>query len=1265
MTPPIRNSLLSHRGSPLLGEETLPAPLNHEATQSLAQERWDAMENAEAGWLRGASQWVSRELNQQNGFGTRSQEQVLGEVAANLRRINEIEANGETGRRPTFYFLLRDLYLLIQHANDYEGSTPARWVSTFLSVANRYQNFLNRNYPSESKRFHYLYTATQVTHGLLSHLMEHQSEVVENTWENHAREPVQSLLRQYHRQLLGYFEGMEAQDDPARESVRDLVMDIQIREAILDSDPALARQWALQLMAYRQMQPGQTDSNTWFDRWEIRHRQRPAYQEDLRGLIQNSAPPQSLYINGLGFELLARVALGLDAVNELNEAQIKRRYRVMSLIFSALSFRYPGKDLADILQTLEEPSSENTLVEVIRHQVDAHSFLSESLEELLQDAPGSNLAGLVREAQTVSREWKNFREGAGRRLMTPILESNHRAFKQFSQANSQDTLLRDALWDPHQFEIWESVLQDAETYEIPALHSLANFVANMEPLDAEYQIPQAMRLRAQTILNEMESFPFRAGQVLHPIFSLNGILTLGLGVTAGELFPSYLLGLSRGKKLGNLVRDGRITTAGALTSGAVTGISLSAVGSALENADRYRAGLNTFFWRDFRGGAILNSAIFGAAAGTGHFLTRVLRPNLTSGMGFDRLAWGRQALIRGGSMIVGGTTAWMGTSLARRLERGIWSTSPEEIASAYVTLLAFELGALGFRQLRHRAALRSELGLQYWGESNSPSARWENRLSKLLVNRRFPILGESGSQQVQNLATLLRSERRGPLGIQPRESAAYDGEAGFLVEQLGLFSMNHPNLDSPLQLLVGQPGHLAVTGSRSGRSLRWANFSYPETSDSIPPPRPSQPREASSPTPVSPEADTQATRPGEPRDSNRSRPQETPPPETAPDDLPFGEMELAEPTEPSHPAAATTQMEIAPGPRRIEAGSPPHACTDPNTSSAIRGAREELRLGELGEVTVITDVGGREANEDAYGLWYDRNGNAVLMVADGMGGHAHGDEASARAVQGFFDFLMGRPSASLFEAFQAAHRNVQALAAGNTNTPPGSAASAVRVSPDGRVEMAQIGDTQVFVARRQTDGSYQVQRVAMPDSHLGAIRDSLENSGNDHQMTTLFMHGDSAIGSFLGRPDLELSPIYRVSQRKAGTNPVVHRPEFLTAPDGTSVYRLQEGDLLLLMSDGAEGQLTTAEIQGMLGQRTSTNEITAILEAETRYRQDLALQSDEVPQLFRQQIRNGNFQGFWLDAEGMVWPGQRGGEAVASTVRDNYTLMVYRHGGQN
>lgn len=1261
MTPPIRNPILSHRGGPLLGEETLSSPLNQEATQSLAQEHWDATEDAEAGWLLGASQWVSRELNQRYGFGTRSQEQVQLEVDANLRRINQIEANGETGRRPTFYFLLRDLYLLVQHANDYEGSTPAQWVSTFLSVANRYQNFLNRHFPHESQRFHYLYTATQVTHGLLNHLLEQQSEVVENTWENNATGPIQSLLRQFHRQLLDYFETMEAQENPARESIRALVMDIQVREAIMDSDPSLARQWALQLMAYRQMQSPQNEPDTWYDRWESRHRQRPGYLEDLGGLIQSSPPPQTLFVNGLGFELLARVALGLDAVNELSEAQIERRYKVMSLMFSALSFRYPRKNLVDILQMLEGSSPEHSLVETIRNQINTHPFLTERFEELLPNAPHHNLAGLVQEAQGISRDWKNFRQGAGRRLIAPILESNQRAFKQINLGNSEDVMLQDALWNPHSFEAWESILQDAETYEIPALHSLAGFVANMEPLDAEYRLPRGMRLRAQNILSKMESFSFRAGQVLHPIFSRNGILTLGLGVTVGELFPAYLLGLSRGKNLGALVQDGRITTAGALTSGAVTGVSLSAMGSALENVDRYRAGLNTFFWRDFRGGAILNSAIFGAAAGTGHFLTQALRPNLTTGLGFNRLAWGRQALIRGGSVMAGGTTAWAGGSVVRRIESGVWSSSPEEAASAYVTMLAFELGALGFRQLRHRAALRSELGLEYWGQPNSRAVQWEHRLSKLLVNRPFPVLGEARATQVQSLATLLRSEARGPLGIQPRETAAYEGEANFLMEQLGIFSMNHPNLGDPLKLWMALPGHLAVTGSRGGRSLRWARFSYPKISDSIPPTRPSKPQDAFPQTPAAPDAETQTGTTTGPRESNRPGPLEAAPQEQ--------ELELDAPplreTEPLRPPAATTQMEIAPGPHRIEAGSPPHACTEPNTSTGIRGAREELRLGELGEVTVVTDVGGREANEDAYGLWYDRNGNAVLMVADGMGGHAHGDEASARAVQGFLDFLMGRPSASLFEAFEAAHRNVQPLARGNFDTPPGSAASAVRISPDGRVEMAQIGDTQVFVARRQTDGSYQVQRVAMPDSHLGAIRDSLESSGKDAQMTTLFMHGDSGIGSFLGRPEMDLLPIFRVSQRRAGTNPVVHRVEFLTAPDGTSAYRLQEGDLLLLMSDGAEGQLTTSEIQGMLGRHTSTSEITGILEAETRYRQELALQSGEVPQQFRQQIRHGNFQGFWLDAEGMIWPEQRGGEAVATTVRDNYTLMVYRHGGQN
>ncbi|MDX1386642.1 MAG: protein phosphatase 2C domain-containing protein, partial [bacterium] len=807
--------------------------------------------------------------------------------------------------------------------------------------------------------------------------------------------------------------------------------------------------------------------------------------------------------------------------------------------------------------------------------------------------------------------------------------------------------------------------QDAETHEIPALQSLASFLANMEPLDGEYQMPPSLRQRAQNILADMDSFSFRAGQIFHPIFSRNGIMTLGLGVAVGELFPAYLLNLAKGRNLGRLIRQGRLTATGAITSGVVTGLSLSAAGSALENIDRYRAGLNTFFWRDFRGGAILNSAIFGAAAGTGHLLTRALRPSLISGTGLGRMGWGRQAIVRGGSVLAGGTTAWMGGATLRRMEQGSWSTSPEEIASAYVTMVAFELGALGFRQLRQRAALRSELGLHYWGEPGSRRAQWENRLSNLLVNRHFPVLGESRSLHVQSLATLLRSERKGPLGIQPRENEAFEGEPDFLVEQMGLFAMNHPHIDSPLRILLGRRGHFSVTGRNGDRTLRWTLYSYPKSSDSIPPPPRSEHYEGPTREPGTPEPNPGPTRSVPPRevmDSVRPEPSQR---ESEAESFPLRETELADPVETPRPAAATTQMEISPGPHRIEAGSPPRLCTDPNTSSMVRGARENLRLGELGEVSVLTDVGGREKNEDAYGLCYDRNGNAVLMVADGMGGHAHGDEASARGVQGFFDFLMGRPSATLFEALQAANRNVQSLARTNTDTPPGAAASAVRVAPNGQVEMVQIGDTQVFVARRQSDGTYLVERAALPDSHLGVIRDNLVFNGQGHQMNTVVMHGGSGIGSFLGRPGMDLTPIARVMQRQPGTNPAVHRTEILMAPDGVSPYRLLEGDLLLLMSDGVEGQITSAELQGMLGRRTSLQEMAQVIEAETQYRQDLAAQSRNIEIMQRQQIRRGNLQNLWLDSEGLIWSSREGGEAVGSLVLDNYTLMVYRHGGQN
>ena len=92
----------------------------------------------------------------------------------------------------------------------------------------------------------------------------------------------------------------------------------------------------------------------------------------------------------------------------------------------------------------------------------------------------------------------------------------------------------------------------------------------------------------------------------------------------------------------------------------------------------------------------------------------------------------------------------------------------------------------------------------------------------------------------------------------------------------------------------------------------------------------------------------------------------------------------------------------------------------------------------------VTSVGGRDNNEDRHGVGRFTTGGrsyAVLYVADGMGGHANGEEAAHAAVTGFANDLRdllrefkGDEPRVLTAAFESANRRVREVgnAAGTT-----------------------------------------------------------------------------------------------------------------------------------------------------------------------------------------------------------------------------------------
>lgn len=196
--------------------------------------------------------------------------------------------------------------------------------------------------------------------------------------------------------------------------------------------------------------------------------------------------------------------------------------------------------------------------------------------------------------------------------------------------------------------------------------------------------------------------------------------------------------------------------------------------------------------------------------------------------------------------------------------------------------------------------------------------------------------------------------------------------------------------------------------------------------------------------------------------------------------------------------------------------------------------------------------GGRVLNEDRMGYCYTREA-ALFVLADGMGGHPDGEIAAQIALQVVSSLfqqkakpLLEDPRLFLEEALLQAHRQILRYAStkGMMDTPRTTLVAAVL--QEGKVTWIHCGDSRLYWVRdgqlveRTRDHSYSEMRKVS-----GVLTPTNRN--------VLF--------TCLGSPS---KPIFDVSETK----------------------RLEEGDQLMLCSDGLWGSVPTPEILKLMHDKT-------------------------------------------------------------------------------
>ncbi len=215
----------------------------------------------------------------------------------------------------------------------------------------------------------------------------------------------------------------------------------------------------------------------------------------------------------------------------------------------------------------------------------------------------------------------------------------------------------------------------------------------------------------------------------------------------------------------------------------------------------------------------------------------------------------------------------------------------------------------------------------------------------------------------------------------------------------------------------------------------------------------------------------------------------------------------------------------------------------------------------------VSRRGGREKNEDRMGYSYTR-GSGLFLLADGMGGHPEGEVAAHLALksmsatyQQVADGVIDDVNDFLTDAVMAAHRDIlrYALERGMEDTPRTTIVAAF--VQNGVAHWIHCGDSRLYMVRgseviaRTRDHSYLERRPGSSTGPLGA-----------HQANR------NILFTCLGSP----------------TKPILE----VMGP-----IRLQQGDKILLCSDGLWGSLADEAIVMQLGKKPVSQAVPDLVEA--------------------------------------------------------------------
>lgn len=195
-------------------------------------------------------------------------------------------------------------------------------------------------------------------------------------------------------------------------------------------------------------------------------------------------------------------------------------------------------------------------------------------------------------------------------------------------------------------------------------------------------------------------------------------------------------------------------------------------------------------------------------------------------------------------------------------------------------------------------------------------------------------------------------------------------------------------------------------------------------------------------------------------------------------------------------------------------------------------------------------IGNRKYNQDRVAYAY-RNDSLLLVLADGMGGHLHGELAASIATETFVELFtqyeearFADPQAFLTDSMRHAHDRIMQLPHDKDVGFPGTTC-VVALIQDGIMYAAHAGDSRLYVLRDQ----------------------AVLSKTRDHSMVQQWFDW-----GVISEDEARIHP-----RRNQITN-CLGGVEDMFYVESATMLELQQGDILLLGSDGLWGPFTDQEL---------------------------------------------------------------------------------------